>query len=319
MKDSELELRPYRAGDEVAILQLFEQVFGRPLALDHWLWRFRDAPDGPAIVELAWQGDRLVGHYAISRVSVYLHGAALGSGLSGTTMTSPDVRGIGLFPKLARRVYRAMVDSEISLVWGFPNAASHRGFVRDLDWLDIYQIPVLRLDLARERPRARDGSEVRLLPGFDPRFDRLWQFVKDEHPVIACRDRRHLEWRYASKPDGGYRVLGYVDGEQLRGYAIIKRHHDELQVVDILPVTSDEVGIRLIEEAVRLGLEESAAAVGLWLNVALPLHRDLEKLGFRPSGPVTYFCGRLLSDGVPGQDIYDHRCWYLTMGDSDVY
>lgn len=56
------------------------------------------------------------------------------TGLSGTTMTHPEYRGKGLFPVLARSTYARMKAANMAMVWGFPNAMSHRGFVRNLNW-----------------------------------------------------------------------------------------------------------------------------------------------------------------------------------------
>lgn len=313
------ELRPFADGDERAIAGLFEVAFGRPLDEAAWRWRFQDGPDGPGLVRLAWRGPRLVSHYAISRVTSFVQGAAVESGLSGTTMTDPEFRGRRLFQKLAAQAYDAFTGSGGGFVWGFPNPAIHRTRVRDLAWRDIYEIPVLRLDLDGIKSAPRPVSEVRLLSGFSPHFDKLWQDVNGGYTVIGCRDRRHLEWRYALKPGERYQVLGYFDREELRGYVVFKRYHDELQVVDILTVSAEEVGVRLVSSVVDIALQESARAIGMWLNVTHPLHRALEKLGFRPGGPVTYFAGRVLRPGLPERELYDYRCWYLTMGDSDVY
>ena len=57
----------------------------------------------------------------------------------------------------------------------------------------------------------------------------------------------------------------------------------------------------------------------MWLSVVHPLHRALERLGFRNEGPVTYLGARLLRPLPPGSNLFDFRDWYFTMGDSDVY
>ena len=54
-----IEIRAYRPGDERAICTLFETVFGRPMSLDYWAWRYRDHPSGGPLAELCWDGERL--------------------------------------------------------------------------------------------------------------------------------------------------------------------------------------------------------------------------------------------------------------------
>jgi len=144
-----LTFRPYAPGDELAIAGLDRLVFQRERGPEVWLWRYRDAPDGPGIVELAWDGDKLVGHYAVSPTTLLVDGREVRGWLSGDTMTHPDYRARGLFPALAERARAQMGPS---FWYGFPNAQSHRTFVDKLGWRDIAQVPTLRR--ARPSPSA---------------------------------------------------------------------------------------------------------------------------------------------------------------------
>ena len=315
----ELEIRPYQPGDESHILALFHQSYGRYLDKQTWAWRFQDNPAGPGVIDLSWDGDVLAGHYAVSSVVLRINGHDRLTGLSGTTMTHPNYRGRGLFPILARRTYTRMAQSDMAIVWGFPNWASHRSFVRDLDWINIWEVPTFRLSLTGRLslPAVRDN--VVELEEFDDRFDHLWEWVKDDYQVIVKRDRRHLQWRYVQNPTEQYRILAYLDAQDLLGYAVLKRYKEELHVVDILALRDPGVGEQLIYRAAQVALEDSALALGLWLSVTHPLHWALERLGFRNEGPVTYFGGLVLRPDLVGTTVYDYQKWYLTMGDSDVY
>jgi len=306
--------RSYLPGDEAAVARLFSDCFGREGRPDAWRWRFLDNPSGAGVVELAFGGDAPAGHYAVSAVELWCGGRPEMTGLSGTTMTAPAFRGTGLFPRLARRVYERMTEAGMTLAWGFPNGNSHRGFVRDLGWLDVWQVPKLSLDLARLAPAGdRDCIEAR---GFDDRFDRLWAAARRRYAVIARRDRSQLAWRYAGNPTRRYRVLVLPDGDGIAGYAVLTRRDDELQVVDIL-TRDDAAGTALVRAAAELGRAEGCVSAGLWLGVHEPVHRELEKLGFVPGGPVTFLCARPLGGGA--HPACEFRNWHLTMGDSDVY
>jgi len=48
------------------------------------------------------------------------------------------------------------------------------------------------------------------------------------------------------------------------------------------------------------------------------LHHALEKIGFKPEGPVTYLGGLVLNPAID-KSFYDFRGWYFTMSDSDVF
>jgi predicted N-acetyltransferase YhbS len=313
-----LEMRPYRPGDQAQILELFRQSYGRDLREDLWAWRFRDGPAAPGIICLCWDGDLLAAHYAVTPIALRIGGQDWVAALSGTTMTHPDYRGQRLFPKLAQITYDQMAQSGMAMVWGFPNLFSHRGLIRDLGWVDIYEVPTFRLPLTPGLALPAP-SQIVELERFDDRFDRLWERVKDDYPITAKRDQAHLQWRYVRSPGGAYRILACVDAGTVLGYAVLKRFYTELQVVDILTVGEPDVGIELISRAAQIALQNSALALSLWLNVTHPLHHALERLGFRNGEPVTYFGGLALQPDLPAAGLYDFRNWYLTMGDSDVF
>jgi GNAT superfamily N-acetyltransferase len=320
--NAELETRPYQLGDEARILELFRQSYGRDLGQQLWSWRFRDNPTGPGIIYVSWDEDVLAAHYAVTPIVLRIDGRDHVAALSGTTMTHPAYRGLGLFPKLAQTTYDHMARSGMAMVWGFPNQFSHRGLIRNLNWVDIYEVPTFRLPLSPGLSLFGPGDNVAELGEFDSRFDHLWERVKDDYQVITKRDKKYLQWRYVQHPTGQYRILAYADAEDVLGYLVFKRFHTDLQVIDIL-VTQDvegaTVGKQLISRAAQIALENSALALNLWLSVTHPLHHALEKLGFRNGEPITYYGGLVLQPELPAAKLYDFHNWYLTMGDSDVF
>lgn len=314
-----LDIRSYEPGDEDAIGGLFAQSFSRPMPENSWTWRFVDNPAGPGVVMLAWDGDVLAAHYAVTRIPLSVDGHDGFSGLSGTTMTHPGYRGLGLFPRLATFTYDHMRESDMSMVWGFPNVNSHRGFIENLNWVDMWEVPTLRQNVCEASIVTDPSNNVAEVHSFDERFDCFWEEVRSQYGVIVRRDSGYLTWRYSMNPSQKYRILTYEDERGLAGYAVFKRYRNELQIVDLLTTKDSSVGQQLICQIGRIALQEQAEAVSLWLSVASPLHRTLEKLGFRNGDPVTYFGGLILRPDVLDNTVYDYRNWYITMGDSDVY
>ncbi len=315
---SNLSLRPYQPGDEQAILELFSVCYPGAMAPAAWAWRFRDNPAGAGVITLAWDGATLAAHYAVTSLAMGCQGRAVAAGLSGTTMTRPAYRGRRLFPLLGRETYDRMCAAGMGMVWGFPNHLSHRGFIRDLEWADIYEVPKFLWQPAGTAAVASSVDVPAELPEFDDRFDALWARVGAGMQLAVRRDRRHLDWRYARHPDQRYRILAAAEPGQLLGYAVFKRYQDEFQVVDLLSLPDPAIGERLVLRVAELALAEGAAGVSLWLNVAHPLHAALEKLGFRNAAPITYLGGRAWQpDLVP--IARDYRNWHVTMGDSDVF
>jgi GNAT superfamily N-acetyltransferase len=316
---TELEIRPYRPGDEQQVMELFQLSFGRQLDQARWRWRYLDNPAGRAIIDLAWHGESLVAHHAVSPVALHACGSDWRAGLGVAVMTHPKHRGRGIFSELLPRTYARMVNDGMPMVWVFANEFSHRLVVRDLGFMDIHEVPTLRLRLDQAEGPTSPPAGIIEVEGFDDRFDRLWDLVKGDSVVIARRDREHLSWRYPHNPTQQYRILACLEEEELRGYAVLKRYKGELQVIDLLTVQRPDVALALVSRAVHIARQASLSAVSLWLNVSHPLHWMLEKAGFRNGEPITYFAGRVLRAELPETVVCDYRNWYLTMGDSDVY
>ena len=53
------DIRTWQPGDEIAILELFEQSYGRELPLQFWNWRFKDHPSGGPLIMLAFDDEKL--------------------------------------------------------------------------------------------------------------------------------------------------------------------------------------------------------------------------------------------------------------------
>lgn len=317
--DDNLTFRSFKLTDKKLILDLFTHSYGHSSSELAWSWRFIGNPSGSAIIQLAFEGSLLVAHYAITPVSLRNEGRNLATGLSGTTMTHSAYRGRGLFPILARNTYRRMKEMGMAMVWGFPNSMSHRGFIKDLNWVDLYEVPTFRLSLSNSRSLPSSGEAVVELDEFPQNVDDLWESVRNDYSILTVRDRQFLNWRYVQNPTGRYRIIAHLDGSDLLGYAVYKRYKNEFQVVDILTVNDTDIGVQLITHIIHRAIDESLDAVSMWLNVTHPLHRALERLGFSNGLPVTYFGGLVLQPELSNAGLYDFKRWYITMGDSDVF
>lgn len=119
---------------EAEIAQLFLDSFGKPLSGDEWRWFYIDNPVGDPYVSLFYEEGKLLGHYAVLPTRLSFRGKSFVAYRSMTTMVHPDGRGKGLFTELAKRVYSMLEADGASMVYGFPNANSAPGFIRNLGW-----------------------------------------------------------------------------------------------------------------------------------------------------------------------------------------
>jgi len=250
------EMRNYRPGDEVAIVPLFERVFGKPMgaseSANHWRWEYLENPVQPLLIKLAWDGPRLVGQYAASPRRVRLDGRDVVAALSLDTMTDPEYRRLGIFASTAEALYTNQTRLGQTFIYGFPNANSIYGITKRLRWSRIMPTPVhLRpitptSFIARRLPAwlaslsaraisfganltsamAKCGSRaddlvLREERGFGAWADDLWQRCRDQHRVWVIRDYSYLNWRYNRRPENDYCVVTAWSGRRAAGYVVM--------------------------------------------------------------------------------------------------
>ena len=140
--------RDWRSSRE-KLESLFLASFGRPLPPGYLDWRYFDNNQEQLWFSIEMDNFDPVASYSAFPVDLVVDGTTCRTAMSMTTMTHPNWRGKGLFPKLARELYTEMETAGISAVWGFPNVNSHPQFNGKLGWRDIYEIPTMTLDLAK--------------------------------------------------------------------------------------------------------------------------------------------------------------------------
>lgn len=137
----------YAPSDLDEILALFSLSFnGLELSPEYYKWRVLDTPVNKNLVDLFKNDNgKIISHYAVCPVKSFYNGETSLSELSLITMTHPEYKSLGLFPKLAAKLYeRSFNEENIQLVYGFPNTNSHYSFVKKLAWNDVYMIPTMK-------------------------------------------------------------------------------------------------------------------------------------------------------------------------------
>jgi hypothetical protein len=135
MQTVALDTRQALSAHEAAIERLFLECFGDRMSLDIWRWAYFHNPNGEPWVTVCYDGDAMVGHYAMIPMPIGAHGTRLRTCLSMTTMVAATHRQHGLFVKLATSTYERARDAGVEWVMGFPNEMSAPGFERRLAWV----------------------------------------------------------------------------------------------------------------------------------------------------------------------------------------
>jgi predicted N-acetyltransferase YhbS len=209
-------IRQGTSDDSEALRDLFTVVFGRDRGQEHPAWKFDRNPAGPPVLALAEHEGRVVGQYALWPVRLRVGKEVLLGAQSLDTMTHPDYRGQGMFPRLAVEAMRFAEQRGVEVLFGFPNAASYPGFVNKLDWDHTGDVPqyarVLRPSghpripgwagpvtdaLAAGLPSGpHSGFSTQSIAPDGEALVRLWAEGCQADECAVERDEAYVQWRF---------------------------------------------------------------------------------------------------------------------------
>jgi hypothetical protein len=195
-------------------------------------WLHETNPAGPDAVWLARAADgRPIGTAAIHGRRIVVDGRVYRAGQAADFVVDPAARGFGPALALQRAVMTACDSGEFAFLYGFPNAPARAIFerigyrpgksrrlarpLRSQPYLARYRASIARclatpLDVAihlvsRETyARLPRGTRLEPVTAFGDWFDAFWPRVRDQHVVVADRDSRYMNWRYANWPARKY-------------------------------------------------------------------------------------------------------------------
>lgn len=314
-----MEIRPYQPGDEQQILELFKISFGKPLSEAYWKWRFADHPEKKMMIMLMWDGDKLAGHYAVSPVRMLVEKEEILTALSMTTMTHPDYAGRGIFTELAEALYSTeKAANNLTAVWGYPNNNSHYGFIKNVQWKNLEQVPTFSVEVKMIEDVA---SQIQIGSGFETKH-----FKPEANPAFTIqvkRDVSYLRWRYSDNPVNEYVIFeSDIQGELF--FAVVKKFASFQEAgkfeADILEweVPADVKIQQQFLSAIKKHFGGSQLSrINMWIPLNDPRHIQLEKIGFRNLAPITYSGIRLLNSEFAS--MLNSKNWHYNLGYSDIY
>lgn len=299
---------------KVRLEALFHDSFGKSIDPAYFDWRYINNHKEQLLFSLEVDAQTVAASYSAFPVDLVCDGEVVRTALSMTTMTHPEWRGKGLFPKLATELYSES-KGEIAAVWGFPNANSHSTFINKLEWSDIYEIPTMALDLAKVQ--CGHFQECSLVKR-DDEFLEAYSHQHDDGLIRVHKSREYLRWRYADNPINDYENHVISEGGIVSSYAVIKSFGRSIDIVDMCFSNVAEAKT-LLGHIIARSVSDELVSINCWMPTHHWSHAILERLGFTNVAPITYFAGRQLNPERLPERWASYRGWYLQMGDSDVY
>ncbi|WP_423818742.1 GNAT family N-acetyltransferase [Salinimicrobium sp. TIG7-5_MAKvit] len=315
-----MEIKPYKAGDEADILELFKLAFKKEMSIEYWNWRFKNNPFSQDIlIHLMWDKNKLVGQYAVSPVEMLVEGEKMKAALVMTLMTHPDYMGKGIFPMLGKSLHSDLQNKyNYKMLYAFPNnnSHSHYGFVKNLYWKDIAILPMLSLKLTNLRFKNSGNLSYSIIDSFSGLAEIL---NTSEKLVKLNKTETYLNWRYLRNPSEDYKIITVQNGQGIAVYKILKSFHEENQIeIDIMELVyeNEEILLEILHSIVHNEKKLSVNALNIWKSIFASDFLLFEKLGFKIGLPLNYLSH--LSFGN-SNIISNYKNWEIGLGYSDVF
>ncbi len=312
-----LDIRLYRAGDEVGITRLFKEVFGRGMSLDEWRWKYIESNPAKVYSTVAIHEELgVVGHYGAVRVPLIYMGRPAGGLAICDVMILPPFRGIKTLKEISCLTPREAVRDGIIVGYGFPE---RNALLRPALQLGIYEMVEDVMECAKEAAFHDDVDRYRFklfpLDYSDAKIDRLWDRCKTDLSMAVVRDRRYLTWRHKNHPLFRYELWGLKGriGSSLLGYAVLKRESDRVLLIDFL--STKQTLPALIGKIENLICSGGPGTLTLWVPPFM--EKTFTTLGFSAKKSATAIPRTTQEPTLSKADIAGH--FFYTMGDTDFF
>ena len=318
----------YEPADREQLFALMRSVGRSHIDGPEFDWWFDRNPSSPRLISLAHAEGRVVGVAAMSFFRTLVEGREELTAVPVHVATEAPFRRLGVFSALELRNEDEAAAAGAPFTVTFPNAASHRIFVRDLGWHDlpgrrVWARPLSVGAVARyaagrgssggglQAPSPGAHGDVAPIDRCGPDAGALWRSAATANQFV--RDESFLNWRYVDSPRD-YRRFGAYRGGELQGFAVVGhavKHGVSSGFLADLVAPGETERVALLRRCVEELAPGTDALIAL---VPRDQRRAFLRAGFLPTHKRIRFVGKSL-DGraLPSGN------WHFTLGDFDFF
>jgi hypothetical protein len=182
-------------------------------------WKFHP-PAGPARVAVVRHGSEIISANSLIPLDLTFEGHIIRGWQCCDAATHPNARGKMYSPRCAKALMESLNNGEVLYV--FPNEFSIRG-ISAIGIIPKVMITTwFRPVLLGHQKKDQNVSQV---AGFDKAIDELTTRLGQKGDTMIFRSADYLNWRYAQHPINKYILFVYSEGEEKKGFAIVRIVH----------------------------------------------------------------------------------------------
>ncbi|MGE5235285.1 MAG: GNAT family N-acetyltransferase [Acidobacteriota bacterium] len=314
---SEVEYRCFRPGDEAAINEGFNRVFGTDRPLEEWYWKFPPQAGGRWVFLACAEDGRVLAHYGAQMVRLCVDGLAVRAGHVVDVYSVPEVRGTHVFTLCYEKFITAFGSpTNLQMIIGFPGRRHYEMGLKALNYIRLGEATYWRRSRRPSLPRL--GFRAR--EGFDPvTAEDLWLRAQVRYPVALVRDAERLRQRYTNRPGVKYVHLTVWRRGEPHAWGVAREVEGTLRIADLVWDGREPAALAAVDYAFgRVAGRFGCTKCEMWLRGDPEAEAALARVGWRQErNPLDLL---LLAREIDPRVDFDAlaRRGYFTMGDSDL-
>lgn len=335
-------IRLYQQGDAEKINALYERVFEKERSLAEWQWKFQRFSSPPAIIIVAEQEGRIVGHAACLQIEASHKGQTLMLAERVDIMVDPDFQGQGIYKNIVSRMLEECANADIDILYGFPAPKAKDVFVSVAKADDLGNVPrflavnkpgtllstkisalsflkkpvnglfgLLRRKNTSYRLRALGTAELHVA-------DELYERYSASYPLHAKRGSDYVKRRFLDHPEKDYQVVALNAGSEDRGYAVLRTETaaNGVNFETIVDLWGPNDSVQLADMFRAIRSNSRADALNVWAVKDSARFTALKKAGFHHLNSPMPFVIKSFNANVDAGLMAD---WHLSQSDVDSY
>jgi len=213
-----------------------------------WEWQYKNLPTHRSGAFTCLLENKITGYYHAPFYAGQINGKETLFAMVQDVAVKSELRGKGVFRKLAEYSTTQLLASGTNLVYTFPNAQSIRTFLKyggyqKISSYDTYLLPVKSSEIIESRIswagiekligsvadiffrrnfKLQQDETVTVLREFDDDTANFFNRFASSFPVSRIRSKEYLKWRYMDKPGAKHFVVTLSSSNKIGAAAVFK-------------------------------------------------------------------------------------------------
>jgi GNAT superfamily N-acetyltransferase len=186
--------------------ECFPELIGTAVvSKEYYFWKFHSFPGSITSYEYAaCQNDKIIGYYAALPYKYFIKGQIMAAGMVCDVMTSPSLRGKGIFTKLGQYAINNLKSAGVDFTTGYPIRPEVFPGHLKIDWKIAFNLP-LYIKPLKCNPILENSFVRFIIP--------LVNFF-----LLIYRILWRIKFSWKKKPDYEYKIIGPEDLYKIENY-----------------------------------------------------------------------------------------------------